>query len=85
MPVDANIRTSPINPEDPDGSIAMEQAGMKPRKGLREAIDAAREKEMLSTEYRKANSSPQGMKKGGSVGSASSRGDGIAIRGKTRA
>ena len=56
--------------------------GIQPEKGRYEKFMGAQERasDAEAEEHRKT-----GMKKGGSVKSASSRADGIAIRGKTRA
>jgi hypothetical protein len=95
MAADANIRTSPVNSDDPDGSIAMQKAGMKPRTGLRDAINKEAQRQEMMKSVSEMVKRPGGTglileesektyKKGGKVSSASSRGDGCAQRGKTK-
>jgi hypothetical protein len=59
---------------------------------MQDATDKAYSKSLTTTEYAPEKKDPRdavrgqrGYAKGGSVGSASKRADGIAIRGKTRA
>lgn len=52
---------------------------------IEERSTPVEEKQAPKEESRFSSSNPLGMKKGGSVGSASKRADGCAVRGKTRA
>ena len=82
----ANEAMRPISPPDPDVVRSIEGAAAEAERKRRimNAANAARRAESdAALKARLAQPRP-GMKKGGSVGSASKRADGCAQRGKTK-
>jgi len=82
----ANEAMRPISPPDPDVVRSIENApaeAEKARRAMNEANAARREASSAALKTRMAQPRP-GMKKGGSVSSASKRADGCAVKGKTK-
>lgn len=82
----ANEAMRPISPPDPDVVRSIENApaeAEKARKAMN-AVNAAR-RAAAAAEVKARLAQPRpGMKKGGSVSSASKRADGCAMKGKTK-
>lgn len=82
----ANEAMPPISPPDPDVVRSIENAPAEAERKRREmnAANAARRAAEAAALKARLAQPRQGMKKGGSVGSASKRADGCAMKGKTK-